>query len=318
MVALTVADDGPGMSAEQLDRIFERFYRAGRVGDGVPGTGLGLAIVKSLVDMQHGRITVESEPGAGTRFTVLLPRAPERAQTEAQAALAGRRVLVIDDEPAVARLIAAQLTPFGAECTIATSGAEGIELLRRRDFDAITLDVLMPDMSGFDVLGELRADPNLSDLPVVVVSVFSGGEALAGEWVVSKPIDAAELAEALGLAVLSRRVRVLAVSRNSLRDRVEATLAEVGIEYVWASTAAEVKSLCARYQFEAAVIDAGLRSPAAVIEALDLRGQRLQRAVVVFAVDPAAPGLARLGAEPVPIELAGAAVAEMLGMRIAS
>jgi signal transduction histidine kinase/FixJ family two-component response regulator len=319
MVALAVADDGPGMSHEQLERIFERFYRHAGNNDSVPGTGLGLAIVKSLVDMQDGTIEVESELDVGTTFTVLVPQAPARAAfTAAQAALDGRRVLVVDDERSVARLIVAQLAAFGVECVTAANGGEAIERLRREHFDALTLDILMPGMSGFDVLRELRSDPALRDLPVVVVSVFSGGEALAGEWVVSKPIDADELADAIGSAVLSRRVRVLAVTRRSVRAQVEATLEEVGIEYRFASTIAEVKDLCASHPFEAALIDAGLRSPAAAIEALDLRGQRLHRNVIVFALDLDAPGLARLDAETVSIEAAGMALADLMQTRVES
>ena len=78
---------------------------------------------------------------------------------------------------------------------MALSGAEALERLREGRFDAITLDILMPGMSGFEVLRTLRADPHLRGIPVVVVSVFSGREALAGEWVVPKPIDADELPE---------------------------------------------------------------------------------------------------------------------------
>ena len=312
-VAMSVADNGPGMSREQLDRIFERFYRQAGADDAVPGTGLGLSIVKSLVDMQNGTIEVESEPGAGSTFTVLVPQAPARQIfTAAQAALDGKRVLVIDDERSVARLIVTQLAAFGVDAVTASNGAEGIERLRREHFDAVTLDILMPGMSGFDVLRALRADAALSELPVVVVSVFSGGEALAGEWVVSKPFDADELADAIGGAVLSRRVRVLAVTRPEVRERVEATLSEVEIEYAFASTVDEVRQECARHFFEAAVIDAGIEDPAAAIAALDLRGQRLHRAVIVFALDLDAPGLARLDAEPVSIDAAGAALAELL------
>src|SRR5260370_34593026 len=103
MVALAVADNGPGMSHEQLERIFERFYRHAGNNESVPGTGLGLSIVKSLVDMQEGAIEVESELDVGTTFTVLVPQAPARAAlTAAPAGRARKRGLRVGDERSAA------------------------------------------------------------------------------------------------------------------------------------------------------------------------------------------------------------------------
>ena len=110
----------------------------------------------------------------------------------------------------------------------------------------MTLDVLMPGMSGFEVLRELRADPRLADLPVVVVSVFSGREALSGEWVVTKPIDAEELADALGAAVMAGRVRVLAVGRADVRTNLRRRSTSSAIEHEWASARRWRPRGCAR------------------------------------------------------------------------
>jgi CheY-like chemotaxis protein len=171
----------------------------------------------------------------------------------------------------------------------------------------------MPGMSGFEMLRELRADPALSALPVVVVSVFSGREALSGEWVVSKPIDAEELADALGAAVLAGRVRVLAVGRPDVRGSLRDTLTELAIEHEWASTPLEAARLCAARRFEVALIDAGLPDIEAAIAGLELRGRRLRRSVVVVSADgQGAPGLARLDADPIPVDEAGAAVLALL------
>jgi signal transduction histidine kinase/DNA-binding response OmpR family regulator len=307
-LALIVADNGRGMSAEQLEHVFDRFYRGGDE-NGVAGTGLGLAIVKSLVDLHGGTIEVRSEPGQGSTFTVLLPRAPRAGvPSDRQVVLAGKRVLVIDDEIEVGRLIAERLAPFNVECELATSGDEGIARLRGEHFDAVTLDILMPGMTGFEVLHTLRDETDLSSLPVVVVSVFSGREALAGEWVVSKPIDAEELAEALGGAVLAMRVRVLVVGRPEVRNEVDERLDELGIAHNWAMNASQARLLCEQQQFDAALVDAGLPDASAVPEALVLRGHRLRPAVVVFSVGDEAPGLAKLDAEPLSIEDASATV----------
>ncbi len=307
---LSVSDTGRGMTDDELEHLYERFYRGSD--GGAPGTGLGLAIVKSLVDLHGGSIDVRSAPGKGTTFSVHLPRATEAGERPPpRLALRGKRILVIDDEPEVARLIETRLAPFGVDVTVALSGEEGMERLVEERFDAVTLDILMPRMSGFEVLRAIRADPATRDLPIVVVSVFSGREALSGEWVVSKPIDADELADAVGSAVLAGRVRVLVVGRASVRDHLSSVLDDLGIEFVWATNAAAAERLCQDWHFEVALVDAGLRSPEAALAALDLRGRRLRRSVVVFS-DGDDPGLARLDPQPVPVDDAGAAVLAVL------
>src|SRR4051794_12447862 len=316
-VRIEVADTGRGMSNTELEHVFERFSR-GAGSTGTPGTGLGLSIVKSLVDLHNGTIDVASTPGEGTTFAITLPAAPAAGEMpRARDALTGRRVLVVDDEPDTAHLIAEHLELFGVDVEIVTDGAEALARLRDEEFDAVTLDVLMPGMSGFEVLRELRNDPRLADLPVVVVSVFSGREALSGEWVVSKPIDADELGDALGAAVMAGRVRVLAVGRPEARHGLREALDDLGIEHEWASTPLEAARLCAHRRFEVALIDAALPDVEAAIAGLELRGRRLRRSVVVVATGDDAPvGLARLDAEPVALDDAGAAVLALLSTAV--
>ncbi len=186
-VVIAISDDGRGMTEEEVEHAFDRFYR-GRSEAEAGGTGLGLAIVRSLVELHGGDIRVRSAEGEGTTFTVRLPRALEAGEAgpAPRHALHGRRVLVVDDEPEIAALIAERLAPFEVEAVVAESGRAALERLRAEHFDAVTLDILMPGMSGFEVLRTLRADPELRGIPVVVVSVFSGREALAGEWVVAQ------------------------------------------------------------------------------------------------------------------------------------
>jgi len=112
---------------------------------------------------------------------------------------------------------------------------------------------------------------------------------------------------------MAGRVRVLAVSRDAVRDDLGATLDELGIEHEWATTPLEVGRLCARRHFEVAIVDAGLPEAEAAIAGLELRGRRLRRSVVV--VNPGegtSAGLVRLDADPVPLEEAGAAVLALL------
>ena len=136
-------------------------------------------------------------------------------------------MLVVDDEPEIAELIAGQLAPLDVTATIATSGGEALELLRSHRYDAITLDILMPGPDGFEVLRAIRQDPLLRTTPIVFVSVFSGSHALAGEWVVAKPIDADELRDVLGAAVRAGRSSVLVVGRPELQAMLEPALGRI-------------------------------------------------------------------------------------------
>lgn len=316
-VEIVVADTGPGMSPVEAERVFERFYRGedgdSREGGGgrVPGTGLGLSIVKSLVDLHEGEIEVESELGRGTRFRVRLP-ATERPVTppRSAAALRGRRVLVVDDEPEVANMIASQLSALGVQTEIVTSGALAMTRLRTAAFDAVTLDILMPGMNGFEVLREIRADPRLRTIPALFISVFSPRREHSDEFAISKPIDGDELREVLGTAVLAGRSRVLVVGREELRGALEPAIHDLGIEYEWETNGLAAARLCRERRFEVALVDAGMASPQSVLESLDLRGRRRRQAVVLFSdgLTPTEPALERLGLEVVPVEHAAAAL----------
>jgi signal transduction histidine kinase/CheY-like chemotaxis protein len=316
-VQIVVEDSGIGMSPGETSRVFERFFRGGNGSAANPGTGLGLSIVKSLVDLHHGQVEVESEPGRGTTFRVLLPTAIRGADSgRSLQAMRGRRVLVVDDEPEIAELIADQLAPLDVHVTIANSGEHALELMRSAHYDAVTVDILMPRMNGFEVLREIRRDPELRSTPIVFVSVFSGAHALAGEWVVSKPIDADELRGVLGAAVRAGRSRVLVVGRAELQPVLEPALDELGIEHHWELTGAAAARVCEERRFEVALVDVGLRNPQAVLQALDLRGRRLRRAVILFSSNetPTPSGVNGLGMEVIPAEeAAGAVLAALRG-----
>jgi signal transduction histidine kinase/FixJ family two-component response regulator len=317
-VQIVVEDSGLGMSEDEVGRVFERFYRGtAAVADGRPagaasaGTGLGLSIVKSLVDLHEGRIEVDSEPGRGTAFKVLLPAAvPGPEYGRSLDAIRGRRVLVVDDEPEIAELIAGQLAPLDVEATVVTSGEQALAELRSSHYDAVTLDILMPGMDGFEVLRAIRADPDLRTTPILFVSVFSGRQELSGEWIVSKPIDADELRDVLGAAVSAGRSRVLVVGREQFRLALEAQLDELGIEHEWETTGAAAARVCRERRFEVALVDVGIQRPQAVLQALDLRGRRIRRAVILFSdsVTPTPPGISRLGMEVVPVDQAATAL----------
>jgi len=156
--AIDVEDNGTGIAPDVLPRLFDPFFttKAGR-----EGTGLGLSVCQSIVASLHGRIDVDTAPGKGTTFSVVLPAAPpvgvaSQPGRAAPASTAGRRVLVIDDEPLLRRVLGNMLTPEGYEVVEAASGRAGVELATSGPpFDAVLCDLMMPDLDGTAVHDEL-------------------------------------------------------------------------------------------------------------------------------------------------------------------
>ena len=176
MLEFRVIDTGIGMTEEQLSRLFERFAQADetttrRFG----GTGLGLAITRAFSRLLGGDIMVESTAGRGTTFTLRLPAVmPEQPPEEPAATpspAAGRQtVLVIDDDPAQRDLMVRFLERQDFAVETAANGFDGLEKAKRIHPRAITLDVMMPQIDGWSVLQQLKADPDLARIPVVIIS----------------------------------------------------------------------------------------------------------------------------------------------------
>jgi signal transduction histidine kinase/CheY-like chemotaxis protein/HAMP domain-containing protein len=288
---ITISDTGRGMSAEDARRIFDRFHRGAADERKSPGTGLGLAIVKSLVDLHGGSIDVASQLKRGTTFTVRLPAVPladaaRGAPADATAAgLAARRVLIVDDEPALATLIAEQLQPLGVQTVQVNSGADALARLRGERFDAMTLDILMPGMNGFAVLDAVRADPRLRDIPVIFVSVAARAAELEDEWTVAKPIDRGRLTDVLDAAIQARRSRVLIVAPAGLRAELVPSLAALGIDHRWETTPEAAARAGAEELFEVALVHASLGTISTLLDGSVLRGRRRGRSVILFSTD---------------------------------
>ncbi len=139
-----MSDDGRGMTAEERTHAFDRFYR-GR-GEGQPGGRASRpGDRRSLVELHGGDVSIESAPDQGHVHRAAAAHAlADPADAAPRHALRGRRVLVVDDEPEIAELIAERLTPYEFECVLVNDGAHALERLQSEHFDAITLDILMP------------------------------------------------------------------------------------------------------------------------------------------------------------------------------
>lgn len=209
-----VQDTGIGMTAEQKAGLFEAFSQAdASTTRKYGGTGLGLAITRRFCRMMGGDTFVESEPGVGSVFTMRLPVRvlPAEAAEVSAAALSplpsaesrsGDIVLVIDDDPAAQDLMRRFLTREGFHPETASNGEEGLRLARELKPAAITLDVMMPGMDGWTVLQRLKADPEVQDIPVVMLTMVDDkniGFALGAADYMTKPINRARLS-----AILSR------------------------------------------------------------------------------------------------------------------
>jgi PAS domain S-box-containing protein len=200
----SVSDTGPGVPTERLARLFQRFSQVdGGHSTSQPGTGLGLAICKGLVEAMGGEIGVESQLGQGSRFWFVLsaPVAADAAPIEDGAAgVAGRRVLVVDDNAANRMLVRSILSTFGALVEEASDGLEAVAMAGRGGFDLVLMDLRMPGLDGVEAARRIRAASGPgSRAPILAFSADREVDLCDGLFldVVAKPIDP----EALLLAV---------------------------------------------------------------------------------------------------------------------
>jgi len=240
-VRIEVEDTGVGIKPEHIDRLFVEFQQVGDDAAKAGGTGLGLALTKRLVEAQGGEVGVRSTPGVGSVFHAILPRAaraePARKTTRASVVTLAQdipAILVVEDDPEDQAALAAALGDAGYAVEVVSSGKQAVARARERSFDAITLDLLLPDMSGLDVLREIRADSENRDVPVVVITVVAEAGAVAGfavSDVLPKPVDADGVRAALlraGVAPSKSNVVMVVDDDESSLQLMSATLSALG------------------------------------------------------------------------------------------
>jgi hypothetical protein len=198
-----VRDTGIGMSEAQIQKLFRPFTQAdSSTTRKYGGTGLGLTITQRFCQLMGGRITVESEPGAGSQFTIWLPlQASLEQKGEGESLLTVENfrgtVLVIDDDAQARELMARHLVREGFAVHLAAGGKEGLAMAREHKPDLITLDIIMPGMDGWAVLAELKADAGLAGIPVAVISMIENrnvGFSLGASEYLMKPVDRRKVA----------------------------------------------------------------------------------------------------------------------------
>ncbi|HKW69017.1 MAG TPA: response regulator [Candidatus Dormibacteraeota bacterium] len=225
-VEISVADSGIGIADADLKQIFKEFHQVDHgPGRKHEGTGLGLALTKRFALLHGGDVRVTSRVNEGSVFTLVLPvqpSAPRRVEPEVAAVNglgSGPLVLVVEDDPAAAELLMRHLGDAGYRTALARTGNEALTRARQLQPAAITLDIILPEVDGWEVITKLKSDEATSSIPIVVVSVVDNPElgiALGAIDYFVKPVDTKQLVERLRRAGLKRvpgqdEVRVLVV-----------------------------------------------------------------------------------------------------------
>jgi signal transduction histidine kinase/DNA-binding response OmpR family regulator len=215
-VTIAVSDTGIGMTAEQMAKLFQEFSQAdASTTRKYGGTGLGLVISRRFCQMMGGDITVDSQPGKGSTFTISLPTTVQTGDGPLSDAhrikhpkpvhsitadAEERLIVVVDDDVTVRQLVQRHLERSGFTVVTAAGGQEGLRQVRQLRPAAVTLDIKMPDLDGWTVLAAIKGDPALANIPVVLMSIIdekSRGYTLGAADYLVKPVNRTKLVETL-------------------------------------------------------------------------------------------------------------------------
>ncbi|MBI2687009.1 MAG: response regulator [Acidobacteria bacterium] len=301
-----VMDTGPGITAEELSLLFEPFHQLESTpvrGKG-QGTGLGLAITRRLTRMMGGDTLVQSEPGAGSTFTLSLPEETTPGALHSALPLRASEkptVLVIDDDTAIHGLVRRLFEKHPVDVAVARNGEEGIAMARVLDPRVITLDVVMEGADGWEILRRLKADPKLARIPVILLSILDthgDPRGFLADQVFTKPVDVDRLSGAiLRHAAAGRAQSALIVDDNpDARILLKKQLQSLGWAIYEAADGAEALETCAKVLPGVVVLDLmmpnvdgfeflsrlratdrGRATPVLVVTAMDLDTTQRQR-----------------------------------------
>jgi CheY-like chemotaxis protein/anti-sigma regulatory factor (Ser/Thr protein kinase) len=193
LIQFSVIDDGIGIAREHLQRLFQPFVQLdSRLNRQYEGTGLGLALVHKLTDLHGGSVSVESEPGKGSRFTInlpcrqerikelellqpapLFPEAQEKAEAPVEPSMLHGVILLAEDKAANVMTIGDYLENYGFEVVVAHDGLEAIEKAEAIKPDLILMDIQMPVLDGLEAMARLRKDPSFQSTPIIALTVLA-------------------------------------------------------------------------------------------------------------------------------------------------
>ncbi len=221
-IVVSISDTGIGIAPEDFDAVFEQFKQVGgdTLTDKPKGTGLGLPICKEIVEHHGGRIWLESEVGKGSTFSFALPitktngiarpmhlndlvKQLKEQVAQSQINLGGKasKILIVDDDDSIRSLLQQELGDAGYNIEEARNGKEALAAVRKQKPDLIILDIMMPEMNGFDVAAVLKNDPQTMDIPIIVLSIVQDktrGFRIGVDRYLTKPIDTGLLFSEIG------------------------------------------------------------------------------------------------------------------------
>lgn len=259
-VIVAIKDTGIGIAPEDQGKVFEKFRQVGdTLTDKPKGTGLGLPICKEIVEHHGGRMWLESNLGAGSIFYFSIPQtvAAETGDSHkldelvqklkkfsfgaAENTESHRTILVVDDETPIRSLLRQELSEIGYTVIEAANGMEALEQVRLSKPDLILLDVMMPEMNGFDVAAVLKNDPKTMDIPIIILSIVQDKERgfkIGVDRYLTKPIDTdkllGEIDHLLGQGKSHKKVMVVDEDLSTVRSLIE-VLNKRGYEVVEAN-----------------------------------------------------------------------------------
>ncbi len=296
-ILVSVIDQGVGIAARDHTAVFEKFKQVGESLTGKPtGTGLGLAICKEIVEYHGGRIWVESEPGQGSIFTFSLPTITSLPQVDEgvrvitlDALLAEletgdppgpagqgnpvKRLLVVDDDAPIRSMLRQELEAAGYRVYEAADGRQALAEARRLHPDLVILDVMMPELNGFDVAAVLKNDPLTYGLPILILSILEDrgrGFHIGVDCYLTKPIDMpallSEVERLLSKGPLGKNA--LLIGNGAKMQSAQAALQSQGYQARLAASRAAGQEQAARERPDMVVIDAALPGARDLLDAL--------------------------------------------------
>jgi signal transduction histidine kinase/DNA-binding response OmpR family regulator len=270
VVRVEVRDTGPGIPVEEQQHIFEAFYRLGETDKKTEGTGLGLAITRRLVELHGGNLSLESQPGSGSCFYFTLPGAEVLEILEVQASRRGNRapefarILVIEDDRAAAHLLQSHLTSAGYDVVLCDQPGRALEMAAELRPSAVTMDIIMKPVNGWELLSNFKTDPRTAGIPVVLVTIVdqpATGASLGADEYIVKPVQKATLLAAVERCLSHRkrigRTRPILVVEDDAptREFVAELLSKRGYVVTTAADGAEARSRVAASLPELVILD---------------------------------------------------------------
>ena len=291
---VSITDTGIGIAPEDHAAVFEQFKQVGgdTLTDKPKGTGLGLPICKEIVEHHGGRIWLESKIGKGSTFSFALPlaKAEEAKQPVnlqsllsqlkeqmAKSALddlsTSSTILIVDDDHSIRSLLHQELSDAGYLIEEAGNGREALDMIRGHKPDLIILDVMMPEMNGFDVAAILKNDPETMDIPIIMLSIVQDkirGYRIGVDRYLNKPIDTAQLFTEVGMLLEQgkSKKKVLVVDEDSTALRTLTDVLETKGYHVVESNGKELMEKALLNQPDIIILNSAEQGQDEVIKAL--------------------------------------------------